>query len=154
MRQEFGHYLGLSHAGGNGDYRKTTGNFVEYGDSSAIMGNDNDKGNTFTAPVRYYLGAIPTAALQKSAHASVKLRALSKGPDANPAANGYLAGQPARPLAPTNPHAPTSPRRLPFHLLPVPPSPPVPHLPTSRPILLPFQLGSGTPLPKMCATGR
>ena len=43
------------HTGGRGVTRTATGSLLEYGDSSAIMGNDDSQLNTFTAAVRYYL---------------------------------------------------------------------------------------------------
>ena len=59
------------------------------GDSSAVMGNDHDAINSFTPPVRHYLGVIPDSAVMTSAAVATKLRALSLGP--NGLADAYLA---------------------------------------------------------------
>ena len=76
---EFGHFLGLGHAGGSGRARRADGSLSTYGDASAIMGNDNSAQNSFTAPARYYLGALPVAAVQGDISRAVTLRALSLG---------------------------------------------------------------------------
>jgi len=78
---EFGHYLGLKHAGGNRNVRKMSGDLQsEYGDSSAIMGNDGGQMNSITAPGRYYLGVLPDVAIETRMDTStIRLRALSLG---------------------------------------------------------------------------
>lgn len=54
---ELGHFFGLHHAGGKG-YSGSTERVVEYGDTSAIMGNDNLVRNSFNVVMRYHLGTI------------------------------------------------------------------------------------------------
>ena len=76
---EFGHFLGLGHAAGAGGVRTTSGVLSSYGDVSAVMGNDNAAQNSFTAPARYYLGALPPWAVRTDATSAVTLRALSLG---------------------------------------------------------------------------
>jgi len=83
---EFGHHLGLGHAGGNGETRLASGSLSTYGDSSAVMGNDHSAINSFTAPARFYLGALPEAAVHTSIDEAVTLRALSLGPSVSSAA--------------------------------------------------------------------
>jgi hypothetical protein len=58
---EFGHFMGMGHAGGNGQTRLASGDFAEYGDASAVMGNDGSAINSFTAPVRSFLGTLDAA---------------------------------------------------------------------------------------------
>ena len=54
---ELGHFFGLHHAGGAG-HSGQTGSIIEYGDTSAIMGNDNIVRNSFNIVMRYHLGTI------------------------------------------------------------------------------------------------
>lgn len=84
---EIGHALGLGHAAGAGEFRSNSVSSLldEYGDSSAIMGNDIDALNTFSPPARYHLGAIPASAIAtrrrgQSDLRGVKLRQLSDLP--------------------------------------------------------------------------
>ena len=86
---EFGHHLGMGHAGGNGLQRSLSSNFVEYGDPSAVMGNDASAMNSFTAPTRFYLGTLPEASVTVATANPVTLRALALGPDQN--SNTFLA---------------------------------------------------------------
>jgi len=79
---EFAHHLGLGHAGGNGNVRSASGQLTTYGDSSAVMGNDASQMNSFTAPARYYLGALPESAIEMNIERSITLHALSTGPTA------------------------------------------------------------------------
>ena len=76
--------LGMGHAGGNGVSRTATGSLVEYGDASAVMGNDGSAINSFTATTRFFLGAMPESEVQTSTALATSIRALSLGPDNNP----------------------------------------------------------------------
>ena len=78
---EFGHFLGLGHAGGSGLTLKATGPLEAYGDPSGVMGNDGAKKNSFSGPARYYLGTMPAASLERDVYTAATLRALSLGPD-------------------------------------------------------------------------
>lgn len=81
---EFGHYLGLNHAGGDplaayGRLDQPRANvFEEYGDTSAVMGVDVHHHNSFTAPARYYLGVLPDSAVSRQTDGLVRLRALTQ----------------------------------------------------------------------------
>jgi len=85
---EIGHYLGLRHAAGPGEYRD--GMITPYGDISAVMGSDNVFTNSFTAPARFHLGVLHPASVKQTTGGLTTLRSLSLGADpAN--ANHYLA---------------------------------------------------------------
>lgn len=64
---EIGHQLGFGHAAGFGDaamgsddeVAKWKTSLANYGDQSAVMGNDFQMGNSWPAPARWKLGAIP-----------------------------------------------------------------------------------------------
>ena len=82
---ELGHFWGLGHAAGNLQTRKLTGTLSEYGDSSALMGNDDVKTNILTPIMRYHLGIITASDIWTFANApstaasaaAVNLRQLS-----------------------------------------------------------------------------
>jgi len=68
LAHEFGHQLGFGHAAGTGgaapsDEQAWKANLANYGDNSAIMGNDASVQNSFTAVVRWRLGALPEASI-------------------------------------------------------------------------------------------
>lgn len=86
---ELGHALGLRHAAGSFNVRTPHGELTPYGDISAVMGNDDTRPNSLTAPARFHLGVLPPTALTSSIDAVVPLRALSLGPD--PTGESYLA---------------------------------------------------------------
>lgn len=84
---EFGHHLSLmhaggTHAGGSGrPVRSASGPLNEYGDQSAIMGNDAMVANAMTASSRYFLGVLPRSAVASSDAAPVKLKTLEPPTD-------------------------------------------------------------------------
>lgn len=87
---ETGHFLGLSHAAGNGETRTECVArrhcLSEYGDSSALMGNDFERPNALTVIARYSLGVLPASAVATiSSRAGalgyrVRLKQLSSAP--------------------------------------------------------------------------
>ena len=82
---ELGHFWGLGHAAGNFETRIPTGALLEYGDSSAIMGNDDVNANILTPIMRYHFGIIAASDIwtfanapsTASSAAAVNLRQLS-----------------------------------------------------------------------------
>jgi len=55
-------------------------NLANYGDSSAVMGNDAAVRNSFTAMVRFKLGWLPNSEIQQDLSAPIRLAALTLGP--------------------------------------------------------------------------
>lgn len=94
---EFGHMLGLHHAGGAhmrgdaGDPPAHDAPFSEYGDTSATMGNDMHVLNSMTAPARYFLGVINNSAVSTLTDGIVQLRALTKSSDGSDGVFSALA---------------------------------------------------------------
>lgn len=75
MAHEFGHYIGLGHAGGASTL--DTLDVTEYGDTSATMGNDILQLNSLTAPARYFVGALPEQVIKTDFWGVARLRALT-----------------------------------------------------------------------------
>jgi hypothetical protein len=87
---EIGHFLGLGHAAGPGEARAESLSELlsDYGDSTAIMGNDVGHRNSYSPIARYAWGVLPASAVATLATASspeqttltVTLRQLSDLP--------------------------------------------------------------------------
>jgi hypothetical protein len=92
LGHEMGHLLGFGHAGGTNsatpdDEEAWKQNLAEYGDNSAIMGNDSAERNTFSAVARFKMGWLPVTNIARFFSQKLEIKALSSGP----ADGGFLA---------------------------------------------------------------